>query len=80
MMGNCMEEAVVKTDGKGRILIPSRFRKQLKLKNGSRLKMRIVKGRIILEPIIPRSAKVRASRKWGREAFLDAGEATFGEY
>jgi hypothetical protein len=23
--------------------------------------------------------RVKADRKWGREAFLDAGEATFGD-
>jgi hypothetical protein len=30
---------------------------------------------LILEPIKVRSKK----KKWSREAFLDAGEATFGE-
>ena len=79
-MGNLMEEIVVKIDRKGRILIPYRFRKQLGLKHGSKIKMKTVKGRIVLEPIIPKSIKIRANRKWGEEAFLDAGEATFGEY
>ena len=79
-MGDYLEEIVVKIDSKGRILIPNKLRKQFRLKHGSKLKMKTGKGCIILEPIIPKSIKVRADRKWGEEAFLDAGEATFGEY
>lgn len=79
-MGDYLEEAVIKVDGKGRILIPHKFRKQFGLKHGSKLKIRTSKGCIILEPVIPKSVKVRAGREWGKEAFLDAGEATFGEY
>ena len=75
-----MEEVIVKIDSKGRVLIPYKFRKQLGLKQGSELKMRTSKGYIILKPIIPESVKVKANRRWGKEAFLDAGEATFGEY
>lgn len=29
--------------------------------------------------LLPQAVKVRARRKWGRETFPDAGEATFGE-
>ncbi len=75
-----MERIVVKIDSKGRVLIPSKLREQLGLKRGSNLEVKTSGGRIILEPIIPESVKVRAGRKWGKEAFLDAGEATFGEY
>jgi len=67
-------------DDKGRILIPSEIRKMLNLKSGSKLRVKIVNGDILLERVIPKAEKVRANRKWGEEAFLDAGEATFGEY
>lgn len=61
-MGDYPEEVVVKIDSKGRILIPHKFRKQLGLKHSSKLKIRTSKGCIILEPVIPRSIKVRADR------------------
>lgn len=80
MVGIRMSEAMVSIDAKGRLLIPSSLRKELNLKTGSKLKLKIIKGNIVLEPVTPESVKVKADRKWGKEAFLDAGEATFGEY
>jgi len=75
--GKCLEK-IVKIDDRGRILIPIELRQRLGLKCGSRLKIMVYKGRIILEPMIPRIKKVKANRRWREEAFLDAGEATFG--
>lgn len=43
-------------------------------------KVKVVNRGIVLEYVFPRVRKVRANRKWDREAFLDAGEATFGEH
>ena len=74
-----MNEIVVKIDSKGRVLIPHELREQLRLKTGSKLKVRVSKGCIMLEPVIPKITKVRANREWGDETFLDAGEATFGD-
>jgi len=52
----------------------------LKLKPKSRLKIKVIDGIITLDPEIPKPKTIKSGRKWGREAFLDAGEATFGEY
>lgn len=75
-----MEEYIITVDDKGRMLIPSKVRKLLNINKDTRLKMKIIKGRIVLEHAIPKVRKVRIRRAWGSEAFLDAGEAAFGEY
>ena len=33
---------------------------------------------LFLRPLVPKPVRVRSGRKWGRETFPDAGEATFG--
>jgi len=75
-----MEEYIVTIDDRGRVLIPSKVRELLNINRNTRLKMRIVNGRIVLEHILPEIKKVKSGKAWGPEAFLDAGEATFGEY
>jgi len=75
-----MEDILVVVDSKGRITIPSKIRKILNIEKGTKLKVNVQNGRIMLTRTLPRIKKVKANRKWGREAFLDAGEATFGEY
>lgn len=42
---------VVRVDGKGRVLIPKRVREALGIVAGSRLRVRVVDGRIVLEPV-----------------------------
>jgi len=79
MVGGLMGGMVVVMDSKGRVLIPSEVRKLLGLKRGSKLRVRVKEGRIILERPLPETKKIRAGRKWGSEAFLDAGEATFAD-
>ena len=67
-------------DERGRILIPLDEREKLGLKVGTEFDLVRDDGVLILKPIIPEPLRVEArSRKWGKEAFLDAGEATFGE-
>ncbi len=66
-------------DEKGRVLIPIEDREKLGLKPGVRLEVRRQRERLVLIPLLPAPVRVKAGRKWGREAFLDAGEATFGE-
>ena len=69
-----------KMDERGRILIPLDEREKLGLKIGTEFDLIRDDGVLILKPIIPKPLRVDArSRKWGKEAFLDAGEATFGE-
>jgi AbrB family looped-hinge helix DNA binding protein len=67
-------------DERGRILIPLDEREKLGLKTGTEFELLRKDGDIILKPIISEPLRVDARhRKWGKEAFLDAGEATFGE-
>jgi len=69
-----------KIDERGRILIPSEERKKLGLKSGAEFELIEERGILLLKPLIPAPIKVRSEKKeWGKEAFLDAGEATFGE-
>lgn len=67
-----------KMDERGRILIPSQERKRLRLKPGTEFELIKEKGMLILKPIIPKPLQVQSRKQdWGKEAFLDAGEATF---
>ncbi len=69
-----------KMDDRGRILIPLNDREKLGLKAGTEFDLIRENGVLILKPIIPQPIRVNAkNRVWGKEAFLDAGEATFGE-
>jgi bifunctional DNA-binding transcriptional regulator/antitoxin component of YhaV-PrlF toxin-antitoxin module len=67
-------------DERGRILIPVDEREKLGLKVGVEFDVCRGDGVLVLKPILPKPIRVDGShRKWGKEAFLDSGEATFGE-
>ena len=67
-------------DERGRILIPSQKREKLRLKPGMEFQLIEERGMLILKPVIPKPLQVRSKKQnWGKEAFLDAGEATFGD-
>lgn len=69
-----------KMDQRGRILIPLYTRETLGLKAGVEFDIIREDGVLVLKPILPEPLRVDGShRKWGKEAFLDSGEATFGE-
>ena len=69
-----------KMDKRGRILIPIDEREKLGLKAGAEFDLIREDGVLVLKPILPEPLRVDGShRKWGKEAFLDSGEATFGE-
>jgi AbrB family looped-hinge helix DNA binding protein len=69
-----------KLDERGRILIPLDEREKLGLKAGVEFDVLREDGFLVLKPILPEPLRVDGShRKWGKEAFLDSGEATFGE-
>ena len=71
--------AETQMDERGRILIPSKERRKLGLKPGTRFEVVEEKGVLRLRPIITPPVRVTSKRtKWGEDAFLDAGEATFG--
>jgi len=66
-------------DERGRILIPLDEREKLGLKAGAEFELVQENGALMLKPVISEPLKVEAMRKWGKEAFLCSGEATFGE-
>lgn len=67
-------------DERGRILIPSEEREKLRLKPGTEFDLKIEKGMLVLKTVMPKPVQVRSKKQnWGEEAFLDAGEATFGD-
>ena len=69
-----------KMDERGRVLIPLDERERLGLKAGVEFDVIREDGVLVLKPILPEPVRVDGSRrKWGKEAFLDSGEATFGE-
>jgi len=71
--------ARTRVDDRGRLLLPVKERKRLGLKPGTELEIAEQGGVLMLKPVIPKPLKVRSRKgKWGKESFLDAGEATFG--
>ncbi len=70
------EKFIVKIDDRGRVLIPKKARQKLMLGEGDRLVLEVDEGVAILRPI---RGVVRVKARELREAFFDAGEATFGE-
>ncbi len=67
-------------DERGRVLIPLDERERLGLKTGTEFELVREDGVLVLKPVVPEPLRVDAKRKkWGKEDFLDSGEATFGE-
>jgi len=67
-------------DERGRVLIPSEERERLGLKSGTEFELVEEKGVLLLKQIVSEPMRVKSKKeKWGKEAFLDSGEATFGE-
>jgi len=70
-------EEVTLDDG-GRVLTPAEIRRRLRLRPGQKMRISVSGAVITLTPVIPSPRRVRANRRWGPEAFLDAGETAFG--
>jgi AbrB family looped-hinge helix DNA binding protein len=69
-----------KMDERGRVLIPLDERERLGLKAGVEFEVIREGGALVLKPILPEPLRVDGSRRtWGKEAFLDSRDATFGE-
>jgi len=67
-------------DERGRVLIPTEERERLGLKAGAEFELADERGVLLLKPVVSAPVRVKSKkRRWGREAFLDSGEATFGE-
>ncbi len=67
-------------DERGRVLIPSKERERLGLKPGTEFELVEERGVLLLKPIVSAPIRVKSKTgKWGKETFLDSGEATFSE-
>jgi AbrB family looped-hinge helix DNA binding protein len=67
-------------DERGRVLIPSEEREKLGLKSGTEFELVEERGILLLKPVLSTPVRVKSKKgSWGKEAFLDSGEATFGE-
>ena len=69
---------MARVDEKGRVLIPLEERLKAGLQPGVELEVTQEREGLFLKPLVPKPVRVRSGRKWGRETFPDAGEATFG--
>jgi AbrB family looped-hinge helix DNA binding protein len=70
----------IKMDERGRVLIPTEERDKLGLKPGAEFELTEERGVLLLKPIVSEPIRVQSRKaKWAEEAFLDSGEATFGE-
>ena len=79
LCSGCILLVRVKMDKQGRLLIPIYERKRLGLIGGIEFDLVCEGGFLVLKPILPEPLQVDGShRRWGKEAFLDSGEATFG--
>lgn len=71
---------LARVDEKGRVLIPLEDRMRAGLRPGTELEITPDKEGLFLRPLLPKPLRVKAKRtRWGKEAFLGAGEATFGD-
>lgn len=77
-MGEAHEEAEpVAIDEKGRVAIPKKVRERLGITPDEKLHLWVEDGEIHLSPILRKPTRLKAGRKWGKEAFVNAGEALF---
>ena len=70
---------VVTVDKKGRVTIPKPYREALDLAQEDELTLAVEGGELRLRPLTRKPLKVRARRRWGREAFPPSREASFGD-
>lgn len=69
----------VTIDERGRVTIPKSIREKHNFIAGEEFELIDKNDKIILKVLIPKQKTVKASRAWGKEAFLNAGESTFGD-
>ncbi|WP_199174972.1 AbrB/MazE/SpoVT family DNA-binding domain-containing protein [Halegenticoccus soli] len=67
-------------DDRGRITLPKHIRDRLQLGEGDDLDINLEEGEIHLRPNRPQFTPISSNKdEWGEEAFLDVGEAMFGD-
>lgn len=69
----------IELDDRGRVTIPQEIRKRLRIEPGDSLEITIEDGDVRLRTVREGIAFARRDNEWGEEAFLDAGEAMFGD-
>lgn len=79
MSGKKSMGSTTHVDDRGRITIPKELRERLQIRPGDEVRIEEEEGRLLVRRKNKPTRKIRRRRKWGTEAFLDAGEATFGE-
>ena len=72
-------ETVTSVDDRGRVSIPASERRKRGIRSGDKFRIKGEGKDILLECIIEEADTVSSKRKWGKEAFLCAGEATFSD-
>ncbi len=78
MVGKTTMGATLEVDERGRITIPKELRDRLQIRPGDEFRMEEDEGMLLLRRQRRPTQKARRGKRWGSEAFLDAGEATFG--
>jgi len=73
------ETVTVEVDDRGRITIPVALRDRLGIVPGDELAIELDEGRLVVRPEqADLLAATSGKADWGKEAFPDSGEATFG--
>jgi AbrB family looped-hinge helix DNA binding protein len=79
-MGANTEHETVTIDDRGRITLPKHIRDRLQLGEGDDLDLDLEEGEIHLRPNRPQFEPISSNKsEWGNEAFIDVGEAMFGD-
>ncbi len=69
----------VTIDERGRVTIPKSIREKHNFIPGEEFEIIDEHDKLILKLLIPKQKTVKRLRNWGKDAFLKAGESTFGE-
>ncbi len=72
-------ETITSIDDRGRVSIPSSERKRRGIKPGDKFRIRGEGKDILLECVLEEVDRASRKGKWGKEAFLCAGDATFSD-
>lgn len=69
----------VNIDERGRVTIPKSIRDRHNFIPGEEFEILDENDQLILKILVPEQKTVKSSKSWGKNAFLKAGESTFGD-